>query len=350
MAILAEHAIRRGHQVSIIYSPDRADRSLIERLRSAGCTLCQSQMQRSVGLHDLKDGFVLRLAIRSLGKVDVVHSHSSKAGALARSVGRVKGAAQVYSPHGFYTMTGEAPFYVALVERLLAPLSDRIIAVSKFEADHGVSIGIPRGKISTIANGIEAYEPLSAVEARAKLGIAPDEFAVGFVGRLADQKDPVSAVAAIDRVRSDQPVSLTIIGDGDRRPEAERAASSASHRVNFTGGLQAAPFLSAFDCLLCTSRYEGMPLSFLEALNCGIPIVTYDVGGAQELVSQSGAGFVTIHDPVAAAEAIDRLMGLGAGERAALSGRCKSTAGHYSASRMGDETLSLYAELASAKN
>lgn len=342
--MLAVHALGRGHDVFIVYSPGRADERLIERLRAAGCELRTSEMRRYVGPQDLKDGLSLRSVLAKLGKLDVVHSHSSKAGALARTLGRKAGAAQIYSPHGFYTMTGEAPFYVGLVERILGRVSDRVIAVSQFEADHGVAIGIPKSKLTVIPNGVEPYEPLPRDEARAKLGLPSTGFAIGFVGRLADQKDPQSAIAAIGRLPAEPPVSLTLLGDGELRSEVDRLAAQARHPVRVPGSVPAARLLSAFDCLLCTSRYEGMPVSFLEALNCGVPIVTYDVGGASELVSEPDAGWVTDHDPAAAAAALSKLIAMPARDRASLAARCRATARHYSAARMGDSTLALYDE------
>lgn len=345
MAMLATHALGAGHEVFLVYSPHRADEALIGRLHDAGCMIRPSRMERSVGLHDLKDAVNLRSVLNSLGTLDVIHGHSSKAGALARTFGRRSGTAQIYSPHGFYTMTGEAPFYIGPVERLLSHISDRIIAVSQLEADHGASIGISPRKLTVIPNGIDAYEPLDRAEARAKLGLDAKEFAIGFVGRLADQKDPMSALAAVDALPGNACVSLTIIGDGELRSEVDRSAAAAKHRVNVTGGMPAARLLSAFDCLLCTSRYEGMPVSFLEALNCGVPIVTYDVGGAAELVSQPGTGFVTEHDRRAAAAAVTRIVEMSSEERLGLSDRCRAVARHYSAARMGDSMLALYDEV-----
>ena len=88
-----------------------------------------------------------------------------------------------------------------------------------------------------------------------------------------------------------------------------------------------------------------MPVSCLEALNCGVPIVTYDVGGASELVAEPDAGWVTRHDPDEAAWALSKLIAMPAKERRSLSERCLATARHYSAARMGDSTLALYEEV-----
>jgi glycosyltransferase involved in cell wall biosynthesis len=219
---LALHAVRRGHEVHVVYSPDRAETALINALAKGGCASARkSRMRRSVGPHDVADGMRLRKVLSSLGRLDVIHSHSSKAGALARTFGRVGGAAQIYSPHGFYTMTGEAPFYIGPVERALSWTTDRIIAVSEFEKRHAVKLGIAPKRVTVVVNGVEPYEPLSPGDARHELGLGSTDFVVGFVGRLTAQKAPLAAIDAITGVQTSG-ASLVFIGDGDLRAEAAK--------------------------------------------------------------------------------------------------------------------------------
>jgi glycosyltransferase involved in cell wall biosynthesis len=88
-----------------------------------------------------------------------------------------------------------------------------------------------------------------------------------------------------------------------------------------------------------------MPVSFLEALNCGVPIVSYPVGGTVELVVEGETGFVTSPDPVAAARAIDRVATMPAADRSRMSQICRAVAARHSAKAMGDATLRLYQEV-----
>ena len=341
MVSLAVDAVRRGHDVAVIYSPDRADPNALAALSEGGVTRLQpTPMRRSIGPWDLADGLRLRSAIASLGQFDVVHSHSSKAGALARGFGPHRRTAQVYSPHGFYTMTGQAPFYIGPVERALSALCDKVIAVSDFERRHGIELGIAPEKIVVVANGVRAYEPLDRSVARARLGLDQDAFVVGFVGRLTEQKNPVDAVRVIDAVAA--PVQLAVIGDGELRAAAEAAARDCGAPALFLGGLDAKPLLSAFDCLLCTSRYEGMPVAFLEALNCGVPVISYPVGGTEELVVDGQTGFVTAPDPRAAAAAVERLASLSKADRDRMGDACRTMAARHSEAEMGRQTLAVY--------
>jgi glycosyltransferase involved in cell wall biosynthesis len=345
LAMLALHAVRRGHETHVVYSPDRADERLVESLKAGGTIVTSVPMRRSVGPHDVRDGLRLRQALRSLGPLDVLHSHSSKAGALVRTAGRFSGTAQIYSPHGFYTMTGQAPFYVGPVERALALLTDRIIAVSNYERRHALELGIAENKVSIVVNGVAPFEPLARDEARRELGLDTSAFVVGFVGRLAEQKDPVAAVETALALPGDIRAQLVIIGDGDLRAAAQARASGSGHRVVFAGGRNAKRLMSAFDCLLCTSNYEGMPVSFLEALNCGVPIVSFPVGGTEELVQENVTGFITAPQPTAAAKAIEQVARLSAPERRRLEQSCRDLAAHYSDAAMGDATIALYREV-----
>jgi glycosyltransferase involved in cell wall biosynthesis len=343
MVSLARQMVRMGHDVHVVYSPDRADPAIVSAIAEAGCvSTLQVQMRRAVTPADAIDGFRLRNAISSLGPLDVIHSHSSKAGALARIFCQFRATAQIYSPHGFYTMTGEAPFYVGPVERVLGKLTDRIIAVSKFEAEHAASIGLDPAKVEVVLNGIDPFEPLPRPKARAELGLAEEGFVVGFVGRLSPQKAPVRAIEVAEAMPSDAAVTLCIIGDGELAAETAKKAGASNAKIVLAGGRAARPLMSAFDCLLCTSLYEGMPVSFLEALNCGVPIVTYPVGGAEELVSEPQTGVVTEPDPAATAQAIAGLMALSSSQRQWLGERCQATAAVHSAAVMAEDTVAAY--------
>jgi glycosyltransferase involved in cell wall biosynthesis len=344
MVTLVEHAVSSGHEVHAIYSPHRADLLMVDRLKSSGARVHTSMMRRAVGPWDAADGWHLRRLLHSLGSCDIVHSHSSKAGALARTFGLRRGTAQIYSPHGFYTMTGEAPGYIGRVERLLSLLSDRIIAVSRFERDHALSLGIAPERLAVIPNGLRPSQPFSRAEARARLGLSNNAFILGFVGRLEAQKDPLAAVEVMEALAGSE-IELAIIGDGELRGQAEAAARKASARVRFMGARDAKPLFSAFDALLCTSRYEGMPVAFLESLNAGVPIVSYPVGGTNELIEEGRTGFVVAPEPGRAAEAIRYLSSQQSEARQAMREACLAKAAEHTDRTMGEATIALYGDV-----
>jgi glycosyltransferase involved in cell wall biosynthesis len=348
MAGNAKGAAAQGHEVHVIYSPGREDAAIIAALRAGGCaSVTPVAMRRAIGPWDAVDGLRLRAAVKALGPIDVIHAHSSKAGALTRLFCRMRRPAIVYSPHGFYSMTDEAPGYIGPVERVLSHRCEKIVAVSTAERDHGLSLGIAPEKLRVVENGIPPFETLTRTDARAELGLAPDAFVVGFVGRLSSQKNPVDALRAIDAVRESSAV-LAMIGDGDEMPAVRDQAAHGS-RVRLLGGRDARPLYRAFDTLLCTSRFEGMPVSFLEALACGVPIVSYPVGGSKELVIDGVTGFRTASTPMAAAEAIDGIAAMPAAERHALSAGALELGKAHSEEAMCAQTLQVYAEAIAAR-
>jgi glycosyltransferase involved in cell wall biosynthesis len=236
-------------------------------------------------------------------------------------------------------MTGEAPFYIGPVERGLSFFGDRIIAVSEFERRHAIELGIDPAKVVVVANGLAPYEPMDRLEARKKLGLDADAFVVGFVGRLADQKNPLEAIEVVSRVPG---ATLAMIGDGDLRARVEAVAGMADGAAVVLGPRDAKPLFSAFDCLLCTSLYEGMPVSFLEALNCGVPIISYPVGGTEELVADGRTGFVIEPRVEAAAGAIDDFMRMSSAQRDSMAQACREMAARHSDAEMGRQTLAVY--------
>ncbi|MEO6388716.1 MAG: glycosyltransferase [Croceibacterium sp.] len=347
---LALHAVRRGHEVHVRYAPRRADPQIIQALCVGGCaSVVPTMMRREVGVWDVSDGIALRRSLGQLGALDVIHSHSSKAGVLARTFGRFRSAAQVYSPHGFYTMTGEAPFYATHVERVLSAFTDRIIAVSEYERRHALELGIAHDRISVVPNGIAPFASLPRARAREELGFSSEDFLVGFVGRLVPQKNPVDAIEAIGLVKPGLNVRLAVIGDGILRGEAEARATASGSRATFLGTRDAKRLFSAFDVLLCTSRYEGLPVTFLEAINCGVPLISYPVGGTAEMIVEGNTGFEVEPTPVAAAKAIEKVAALTPTLRAHMALACKALAVQHTDAVMGDKTLSIYESILSRR-
>jgi len=237
-------------------------------------------MRRAVGPWDIDAAITLRRMIDRLGPFDIVHAHSSKAGALARLIGLR--AAMIYTPHAFRTMDPTMGRLGRLVyggiETLLAALATRaVIAVAPEEAAHAVDLGVAKEKIQTVINGLAPAPKVDREVARTQLGLVPSDLAVGFVGRLCDQKDPVRFATAIRMANQRDPrVRGVILGDGELDVEVRTAGGDA---VTVVSGLSAVDYLPAFDLFTMTSRYEAMPYVLLEALQAGLPIVSTRVGG-----------------------------------------------------------------------
>jgi glycosyltransferase involved in cell wall biosynthesis len=324
-------------------------------------SLCDSvhriNVERSVGISDLS-AFAQLLKCLNQINPDIVHSHSSKAGALARVC--FGGWKQVYTPHAIYTLNPYLPsaqrWFYGFVEKLLGRLrSDRIIAVSVDEACHlETALRIPAKRIETIFNGVSAPDLFPAKRARAVLGVPQDAIVVGFVGRFDFQKgvDRLTGVAQklLDRGLKD--VLLVAIGPGDFAAAAGIGESSLPANLRVVGRLaDARRYFSAFDVFALPSRYEGFPYVLLEAMAACVPVVATKVSGAGELVEAEQIGFVVPNedDVTLFSDAVEALV-VDPALRARMRDNCKRAVERFSIPAMVDRTVELYARLLKESN
>lgn len=305
---------------------------------------------RSVGPHDVVHGIRLYRLLRRI-KPDIVHSHSSKAGALARLC--LGGWKQIYTPHAIYTLRPDLGkkarlFYLSIERVLGAWATDGIVAVSDEEAAH-IMLDIRPGttKIATIYNGISGANQLSRAAARRELGIADNERIVGFVGRLEAQKGIdrlIAAAAAMEKRYDLEDVRVFIIGPGDITANLP-AGARMPKCVTLTGPIpKAARLFRAFDVFVLLSRYEGFPYVYLEADVAEVLIVSTPVAGAEAFVRHGKRGFIleNADDPIAFADAIAAALCNGKAKRAE---RAPSDDDRFTAKRMCMDTMSLYRSL-----
>jgi glycosyltransferase involved in cell wall biosynthesis len=262
----------------------------------------------------------------------------------------------VYTPHAWYTQNPDLGAVTRgtyrVIERALASVTDRIISVSSDEAEHAVAIGIRRRKLVVIENGIESWtlDRIAAVraQARARLGIAPNDIVVGFLGRLAAQKAPDLALRVYRRILDECPdVRLVLAGEG---PEAARVDALIGE-LGLAGRVIKLPvahgpdLIPAFDVLLMTSRYEGFPYVLLEALAAGCAIVTTRVGGVRDCVLDGVNGSVV--DEFCPDAIARRVLDIATdtGLLARMCSEARAHASNFSIDRMLDRTADLYRSL-----
>ncbi len=281
-------------------------------------------LQREVSPRD-DVGVVLRLReIIRRDRPHILHTHTAKAGAVGRTAARLAGDARppvvVHTFHG-HMLKGEfGPVRTRLyraVEHSLARTNDALIAVSPEVRDELVEVGVaPASRFAVVRLGIELAERMAGASdgasLRASLGIPDDRFCVGWVARMSAVKQPEDVLRAIRELR-DRGIdaALILIGDGPEREWLEQRAREFDlvegvHFVGFQNDV--GPWFHAFDVLLLTSRSEGTPVSAIETLASGRPVVATDVGGTRDVVSDGVSGFlVPFGDVSAAAERLERL-------------------------------------------
>jgi glycosyltransferase involved in cell wall biosynthesis len=294
------------------------------------------------------------------GRFDVIHLHTSKAGAIGRLAAAIAGRSGrvLHQPHGhlFYGYYGRAgSALVLLAERWLARFARLHVALTAAGAEEHLRrrVGRPE-QYRVLPSGVD-FRALRAAAGRRnacrrRLGYANDEIVIGTLCRLDPIKGAEDILRAFLIASASRPsLRLLVGGDGPHRTALLGLTHSAGaqNRVSIRGGW-AAPedILPACDIFVLASRNEGMGRAIVEAMVLGIPVVATAVGGIPDLLQQGEAGLlVPAADPEALAAALGRLaddpvFAAAVGRK----GRARSVA--YGAGRMVHSMLRLYREIA----
>jgi len=238
-------------------------------------------------------------------KIDVVHTHSSKAGILGRKAAWLAGVKKiVHTIHGFsfhehqnFLMHGIYRF----LEISMAAITDDLIAVGEDVVDYGIKMGVGRaGKYTVIRAGVELKKfKKAAANARAavkKYGIKPGQYTVGMIGNLKKQKNPLAFVEVAKRVVEKYPKARFIFaGDGPLRKKAEELISryGLSNNVELLGWVEKPEeFMAACNLFLLTSLWEGLPCTLAQAAAAGKICVATDIYGNREIIKGLGEGYL----------------------------------------------------------
>jgi len=191
----------------------------------------------------------------------------------------------------------------------------------------------------------------SGIEARKKLGISPDAKVVGSVMRFCPEKAPDVYIRVAAEVIKTRPGTIFIlVGDGPLRKQTEDLIDSIQLRDNIMllgSRNDVADILPAFDVFLITSRTEGLPRALLESLAAGVPIVSTNVGGIHELLSDGRNGFLSDEGDIDSLAAdVNRILDF-PGETKKLMARVDDDIKPFSARQMVNDLYSLYTRLVS---
>src|SRR5262245_3463048 len=332
-------------------------------MAAAGARVHELPMVRPIS--PVRDAWhATRLVGLAVGRgFDVVHTHSSKAGALGRTAALLaSGGVRIHTPHtyafsfeGGPGQGGEPAGPRGLIlgtERLLARVTDRVIHVSASERDEGAALRVvPPGRQRVVHNGIDPARfarPAGGEALRAELGIPAAARVVGSVGLLNDAKGHDILVDALARLPQD--VHLLIVGHGEReaplREQAERLGLAGRvHLAGWRDDVSAAH--DAMDVFALPSRWEGLPYSLLEAMAAGLPCVASDVNGSRDILATpvpSGL-LVPREDAPALAAVLGRVLQDAELRRTLAQAGPRRVAEEFTLERMLDRTLALYHEV-----
>jgi len=259
-------------------------------------------------IHDLRAAWRLAAIIHRV-RPHILHTHTAKAGAVGRIAGLLARDARppitVHTFHGHVLRGYFDPVRGSLfrmLERSLAASTTALVAVSPEVRDDLVGLGVaPAEKFTVIRLGVELGERVGGVDGarertRRLLGVAPNRFVVGWIGRMTAVKRTEDILVACKLLREEGiDAVLCLVGDGPDRNDLEELAHDLGivrHCLFLGYQDDVAPYYAAFDALVLPSANEGTPVSAIEALASGKPVVATRVGGVPDVVRDGVDGFL----------------------------------------------------------
>ena len=261
--------------------------------------------------------------------ISVLHCHGSRADVIGGIAAGIYGIPAVSTVHGFTAYSPKMRFYEWLDKRALKFLFRTILAVSNKLRLELLQSGISSEKVLVLRN----IPRLTFSPAHANSPSGNGRIRVGFVGRLSPEKGLAFLVEAFGKLKTDQDIHLNIIGEGPEKASIIEKVKSLGleDRVTFHRYVpDAETIYPMIDLLILPSLTEGIPLTLLEGMLFGLPIIASDVGGIPEIIENNRSGLLVkagsvddltekmnllIEDP-------DMRMRLGNGARERISSIC----------------------------
>lgn len=292
------HAIvAQGHEVVGVC----ADGPLLDGVREEGLRVVPVPMARSLSPAAQWRAFRALLALMRAERPDLVHAHMPISGFLARLAARVAGVPRVaYTCHGFL-FNQPGPWWrraLALaMEWIGGRLTDVTLTVSEEEAADARRLGIDR-RATPIRNGRDGAQfhpdPAARARIRAEMGVGAARCVVVIVSRLVRHKGHAELLAAM----ADMDADLWVVGErlsSDRGTDigAMLAESTLGPRLRVLGPrTDVAAVLAAADIFALPSHFEGLPMSVIEAMLTGLPVVSTAIRGPREQVIDGETGLL----------------------------------------------------------
>ncbi|GBD94412.1 alpha-D-kanosaminyltransferase [bacterium BMS3Abin05] len=305
--LMVQWAIRlqeKGFRVHIVTFRDERS-PLIQKVQQAGLPLKMFHKRQRVDMHFFRK----LVSYFKEENFDIVHTHVFTAnlwGQLAAGISRTP--VRILHEHGYFSL---ASGFRRNVTRGLMKMCSKILVVSDHLKQSFRTDGkIPAAKVEVIKNGVD-WEDFDRTIVSEPL--RNGQLVVGAVSALEPRKDPFNFVHAAEEIlRSQNNIEFWWVGDGLLFPEVQEYVSrkKLSQRIKLWGNQkQVRSFLEQMDVFVLPSKTEGVPLSLLEAMGAGVPVVATRVGENEGIVSSGENGFlVPAENPKALGEAILRLV------------------------------------------
>lgn len=323
---LAGGAERLAREVVLRLDPDRFEPTLCvsrwsdERARAAEAAGALAGLERAGvaflglrrrGTYDLASWRPLWRLLRD--GTDVLHGHKIGSNVWASVLGTLARTPAIVAHEHTWSFQGQ-PLRKLLDRRLIAPRADAFLAVSELDRRRMIAVErIDPAKVIFVPNGIPEPPPRGGGDIRRELGLDAATPLVGTVCALRPQKAlEVLVDAAAILARRIGELRVLVVGEGPERPALERRISELglTRTILMLGHRDdVRDLIGELDVAVCSSDFEGTPLSVLEYMQASLPIVATRVGGVPDIIADGSEGvLVEPRDPGALANAIDRLL------------------------------------------
>ena len=262
-------------------------------------------MTREIKLKSVLSSIIKLKRILKKIKPDIVYMNSSMAGAVGRIAllfnTKVK---TIYNAHGWYfnaKIGNKKKKMYALIEKVLALRTTTIINISQSEYNSALKYKIaPEKKMCLIENAIDfsKFENNEQYRnrTREKYGIKENEIVVGVVGRLSEQKDPMTSLKTFEILcKKYENLKLMYVGSGELEEEVKQYAIQKEliDKIIITGWVEdVEKYMSAFDIAILPSKWEGFGLVIVEYMACKKPIVASKIGGIPNIIQTKQNGYL----------------------------------------------------------
>jgi glycosyltransferase involved in cell wall biosynthesis len=238
--------------------------------------------------------------ILKTNQFDLLHTHGYRADVLGSITGKITGLSLISTCHGFIANDTNLTLY-NMIDRIILRSFNKIITVSKGIKDDLIKSGIHESHITVLQNAVSGHysNELFSQNRQSKrklLKIDGKDFVIGYVGRLSEEKGIKYLIEAGSLLLNESmPIRLLIIGEGPQKKEMEGLVKKANIGDNITFvGFQSEieEWLPAMDVFVLPSLTEGTPMSLLEAMAYGIPVVASAVGGVPQVIDSEQNGIL----------------------------------------------------------
>lgn len=287
---IALAAQAQGHRVIVITG---AAGAAAQAAREAGLDIVEApELLREIKpATDIRAVFTIARMIHTYG-IELLHCHSSKAGIIGRLAAKKAGIPAIFTAHGWAFTDGVSPkkrkLYRA-IEKMMAPLASRIITVSEYDREIAIAAGVGRAdRMVAIQNGMPV---LPALDRPVRGADAPLRLIM--VARIDAQKNQAQLLRALGEVKSGN-WRLSLVGAGADDALRQIAQDHGiADKVDFLGQRSDVPeLLASHDVFCLITNWEGFPLTIVEAMRAGMPVIASDVGGCKEAIEEGVTGTV----------------------------------------------------------